>query len=243
MSLRTLLAAMAALAPGSLLGQGGAGITGFVTDTAGRPLADAQVVVSPSERDARTDASGRFRLTGLPPGQYVVTARRMGYRPSALRVDLRRGEIVPLAFSLAVGVRTLDTVTVAAPCPSRSFAGFLCRKQSGAGTYLDVRAIDSADAFDVKQLFWKRPGFRLTPTGIEATSGWKCVSFVVNGDSVNTTTNALPDTPAHLIGVEIYVDPDDVPPAYQRFVWKRVGKIEYRCSVVVYWTLVRPRRR
>jgi hypothetical protein len=44
-------------------------------------------------------------------------------------------------------------------------------------------------------------------------------------------------------GVEIYLHPDYVPPAYQRFVWKRVGKIEYRRTVVVYWTLVRPRRR
>lgn len=74
-----------------VLTRGGA-ITGAVTDAAGRPIAAAVIAAgylatSPSARvvylalDAKarqTDSAGRFRLTGVPPGDYVVSATRHG---------------------------------------------------------------------------------------------------------------------------------------------------------------------
>jgi hypothetical protein len=242
-SLRVLVVCAAQLAPNGAAGQPSGAIAGLVRDTAGAPLPEVQVLLSPTERELRTDASGRFRLTGLPPGRYVVIARRVGFKPATLSVVLGAGQVSTISIVLTRGAVTLDTVSIAGSCPSRSFAGFVCRKNGGRGVFLDVSAIDSANAFNVKQLFWQRPGFRVTPDGVEATSGWRCLTPLVNGEPVSLT-NPLPRTPSHLIGVEMYASPNDVPEAYQGYTWRPRGRygLEYRCSVVVYWTPVRPRR-
>jgi hypothetical protein len=60
-------------------------LSGMVTDDAGRPRADYVLVVLPAEpreglaasrytRMVRPDQQGRYRVRGLPPGRYVVTA-------------------------------------------------------------------------------------------------------------------------------------------------------------------------
>lgn len=57
------------------------GIVGTVRDSAGRPLANAQVVVSVVNRALQTDASGAFVIRGLAPGVYHVDVSLIGYAP------------------------------------------------------------------------------------------------------------------------------------------------------------------
>lgn len=67
-------------------------ISGVIVDEGGRPLSGAFVQVSPADqRDysrgtgwagATTDANGRFRLEGLPPGRYLVGLNILGRVPS-----------------------------------------------------------------------------------------------------------------------------------------------------------------
>ena len=64
----------------------GEGITGRVVDEFGEPVADAQVApmrsanqggrrrMMPSGRASMTNDIGEFRIFGLPPGQYVISA-------------------------------------------------------------------------------------------------------------------------------------------------------------------------
>ena len=52
----------------------------------GRPLEDAVVVVAENTgqpHSAATDAAGRYRLTNLPPGQYVTAVVAPGYEETA----------------------------------------------------------------------------------------------------------------------------------------------------------------
>jgi len=59
----------------------GAQITGTVTDPAGAPLPGTRVQVAESRAQDIADRDGCFRLTGLDPGSYAVTATRLGFEP------------------------------------------------------------------------------------------------------------------------------------------------------------------
>ena len=59
-------------------------IAGTVTDAQGAVLPDVTVTVTNAARNitrtAQTDGSGGYRFLGLPPGEYVVTAERTGFK-------------------------------------------------------------------------------------------------------------------------------------------------------------------
>ncbi len=93
--LRVLVVAACAALPAGAQTTGR--IEGRTVDAGGEPLAGASVTVtSPSlqgKRAAMTAGDGRFRLPGLQPGEYAVTARLEGYGPAlvaGVRVSLDR---------------------------------------------------------------------------------------------------------------------------------------------------------
>ena len=82
-------------------------VRGVVTDSAGRPIADVQVVVTQLNRVAVTNEAGRFSFTGLPTGRYHLTAIQIGYRPGHADVvipnegaDLEIRIVLPRATSI-----------------------------------------------------------------------------------------------------------------------------------------------
>jgi len=55
-------------------------VVGLVTDAqSGAPLPDAIVRLTPTELQARTDASGQFRLGPAPEGRYLLRVLRVGF--------------------------------------------------------------------------------------------------------------------------------------------------------------------
>ncbi len=62
-------------------------LTGQVVDAQGAPIPGATVVVAQVDgapHTARTDAAGRYRIEGIPPGQYTPAAVAPGYAERAL---------------------------------------------------------------------------------------------------------------------------------------------------------------
>jgi len=219
--------------------QTGAGsISGFVRDTAGRPLADAEVTVN--ERRARTDSSGAFRIADLLAGSYEVRARRIGHIPEVKSVVVREGESASVVFALRRRPVMLDTIRVTAECARFRFEGFVCRRRAGHGAYFDVDAIDSINPRFPQDILRDLPGFRVVAVrnglGVEPLTGWRCLVQLANGAPISLQ-NPLPKWPNEIIGVEAYARFDDVPPEYQHYAWR--GK---RCSLIVYWTVVRGRK-
>lgn len=70
-----LLALLAA--PVAATAQGGR-IAGAVTDSAKRPLDDAQISIVGTRHGAFTDAQGRYAVVGVPAGTYAVRVQRLG---------------------------------------------------------------------------------------------------------------------------------------------------------------------
>ena len=114
--LRRLLAAfltMAAL-PAAAWAQATT-ILGQVIDAATRQgLANVQVFVVNTNRGAITTEDGRYRITGVTPGQVQVRAARIGYAALTQTVAATAGTEVTLDFALQVTATRLEEVTTLA---------------------------------------------------------------------------------------------------------------------------------
>jgi hypothetical protein len=90
-------------------------LEGSVKNESG-PLSGAQVTVVNVETKetarAGTRTNGEFRVLGLFPGQYTVTVRAIGYRPSQQTVQLAIGQRARLEFTVQQGAAELETQTV-----------------------------------------------------------------------------------------------------------------------------------
>jgi hypothetical protein len=222
-------------------------ITGVVVDSAGRPLADAEVLVRELNRRERSDSAGRFSFYAVKAGRYQVFARRLGYFPSDFEAVARDGKESTIRFVLRQKPALLDTVTIASTCGRFDFTGFMCRQKKGArGIFMDVDQIDSANVSEPFQLISNRPGFRMVPTrsgmSPEPTTGWKCMNVAVNG-RMPTGTHRKPEILWEVIGVEIYIDPDSIPAEYSHLSWGKIKSgrqsVSARCSLAIYWTIDR----
>jgi hypothetical protein len=113
-NLRTILlrSAAALLLAGRMSAQSSTGvIEGVVTDEELHPLPDAIVTVGSSIR-VTTSESGRFQILGVPPGQYIVLVRRLGFTPATTIVQLVARDTLRPSFMLERSVSSLDTVKV-----------------------------------------------------------------------------------------------------------------------------------
>src|SRR5439155_1175063 len=77
-------------------------LSGRVTDSDGAPVPAATVLISELHRVATTGADGGFGLAGLPPGEYTVIVRHVGFAPFAREVAVR-GPATVLFGSDALG--------------------------------------------------------------------------------------------------------------------------------------------
>ncbi|MES2305415.1 MAG: TonB-dependent receptor [Gemmatimonadota bacterium] len=68
-------------------------LSGRLTDNAGTPIAEAQVVLLEAHRSTRTDASGRYRLDRVPEGTYGISFAAVGFRPQVRRFTLRGADL------------------------------------------------------------------------------------------------------------------------------------------------------
>jgi len=95
---------------------GGIAITGYVVaDSTGEPLAEAQVIVSRTERFV-TRSDGQFVATNLIPGTYLILVRRLGYETRRDTVLVTAGVTTRHDFRLKQGP-TLDVSNLCACDP------------------------------------------------------------------------------------------------------------------------------
>jgi outer membrane receptor protein involved in Fe transport len=108
----TMVATALALLPTWAQAQGSGQLTGTVTGPTGNPISGVTVVISEVSLAEITDQQGRFRLTGVPPGEYHVTFS-LGDRVASVEgVVVRAGEATRLDHQVTWQVSFAETITV-----------------------------------------------------------------------------------------------------------------------------------
>ncbi len=150
-----LVLAAAVPSVGSVAGRrqtGDGAVEGRVISEVGAPLASASVRLAPAEgageRQTESDRSGGFRIGFLHPGRYLLTVRRIGYRPSEpLLVDVVAGAPLRLSVVMQPVPVALDSLVVSAPRVSVSRetaefpAGLTARELAILPTFNEARTL------------------------------------------------------------------------------------------------------
>jgi hypothetical protein len=96
-------------------------ITGTVTDLTGATIPGASVTLhqlgGSSTGNAQTDASGKFKVAGLPAGRYRLQITSPGFQQTAMQIDLAPQEVAVVTPTLSVGTLS-ETVEVTSAAPS-----------------------------------------------------------------------------------------------------------------------------
>jgi vitamin B12 transporter len=151
-----IAAALTASAESRLVAQFPAEIAGQVLDTETRkPLEGARVRVPVTGLVVETDAAGRFRLKGLPAGEWDIEVASIGYRAGGGHVTLTDGRVEQVTLSLEpkpVALAQIDVTAAGSPM--------------GTGmSVIDREQIDRALAPDVPALLAGQPGVTITQKG------------------------------------------------------------------------------
>ena len=166
-------------------------VVGAVSDSAGNPLENAEILIGSLRRLVRSQTDGSFRFENVKPGTYEVVARRLGYFPQvrAVTVTDSGGR---LSFSLVPSTPALPPVVTAIARGGLSGIVGDTAYRSITGAEVTVisgghrTATDSAGQFflDLKpgrfMLQVSRPGFasRIVSVTIPSDSGRRIVVWL-----------------------------------------------------------------
>jgi hypothetical protein len=125
---------------------------GLVTDTTLAPIAEAEVTVLRTSLKVRTGANGRFRITNMPAGQYLIIVRRLGYHPTSGVVAVPPNDTLRLSYALTRAPQGLDTVRVVTERRSFKMMEFEDRRKFGEGQFLTQDQIDKHNSVFVSDL-------------------------------------------------------------------------------------------
>jgi len=225
---------------------GGQSIIGVVSDSAGRPLNEADVIVGSSGMRARTDISGRFSIQLQRGGRTEIKVRLVGYHQlvdtvrvpdfGAERITVRLERLPPRLATVVVTDRRV--------CAETALSGFECRRDSGIGYFRDageLRAMrperwgEMLDGFPGLRWRMKRDG-----SGLEVgPAPSRCLRQIYNGRMPQWLADEERKAddfwvPNDVVAIEYYPEYREVPPQYQRYAWwpPILGQ---PCGLIVYW--------
>ncbi len=92
--------------------QAQASLSGTVTDSAGEPVARAEVLLRGSRSATRSGDDGRFELSPVATGEQTVVVSAPGYNPFTREVELAAGEVNRLNARLTPSTASIPTIVV-----------------------------------------------------------------------------------------------------------------------------------
>lgn len=132
-------------------------IVGKVKDEeTGEEMPGVSVWIKNTTQGMQTDEEGGFSFSGLVPGNYVLCARYMGYRPIEKTVSLLEGESRELSFALALDYLQGEEIVISA---NRSEVS---RKEAPVVVnVMNERLFEAVNSCDLSQSLSFQPGLRV----------------------------------------------------------------------------------
>lgn len=223
---------------------GKAAVSGRVVLEGNPPGGGSRVELVGSDLVTTTNDKGEFTMANLPSGTHVLLARHLGYLAETIPVDLSSREPKRVTISLGKFVPVMDAVVVnARRTAGLDRVGFIRRKKSGMGYYLDAEQIQRMNPDRLTDVLRRVPGLRIsyTPEGEVVSSSRGGGSIMGGGACVQYYVDDMPwqsATPGDInmfvsghevMGVEVYQG-SGTPAQYSR-----MGN----CTTIVIWTRMR----
>jgi hypothetical protein len=225
-------------------------IDGLVTDTTLAPIQGATVQIVRTDVRVGTGPNGRFRMIDVPSGQYLIVARRVGFRPTSAIVELKADDTLRLSYALERLPTGLEAVVVTEQRLSVRMAEFALRAKQNTGEFMTQEQINRRATIDTRDLLQTFKSVTVSPSytngpiadyyamskrsgigGMGGSGGFgACVMQVVLDGVVLPqpfNLNLLP-SPKWLAGLEVYAGPATIPPQFAGY--------NRGCGLILVWT-------
>jgi iron complex outermembrane recepter protein len=137
-------------------------VSGRVVDAQGAPIAGAQVFLIRPAIGTATGTDGRYVLNRIPPGEQVLRARMLGFRPDSVTVTITAGTEASQDFTLSRDPLQLqEMVVTGTQSPRQNLAA------SVAVTTLSAQEVEQAAPRSTTEMLRYVPGF----TRVESSGG------------------------------------------------------------------------
>ena len=217
-------------------------VDGLVTDTAYRPLIGATAEVEGFRVRVRTGENGRFRITALPAGDYVVVVRRLGYAPYSATLALQPGDTVRPLFVLRTAVAVLDTMIVTEVSAPERLREFESRRALGVGQFMTSEQIRHVSAMSTSDVLRTFQSVAVQQSSVLNTRGFgtRQCPYRIFVDGVPVAPRDLDadlPPPSDLAGIEVHQNSATIPDKYATF-----GGVDgsphggAECGVILFWT-------
>ena len=219
-------------------------IDGIVSDTNLAPIRGAFVSILSSKIRVGTGPNGRFRITRVPPGPYLVIVKRAGYHPVSSVVEVPSTDTVRLSYTLTESAITLAPMVATEKEVSARMRDFESRKRFGLGEFMTREEIEKRNPVFATELFRKFGTINVGPSHSTSVAEYFALSKREGGtvglgacpmtvylDQVPLPTpfnlDLLPP-PKDLAGIEVYAGSATIPPQFNGY--------NRGCGVILVWT-------
>lgn len=244
-AIATVVAASTALAQDPPSKRASGTVDGIVSDTGLVPLQGAFVSILGTKIRVGTGPNGRFRITKVPAGQYLVIVKRVGYHPASSAVEVDASDTLRLSYTLEkLRPEELDPVVVTAKSPSIRMAEFEARRKLGVGEFMTSADIEARNSAFSTELFRKFKSVNVSPNHAGPVTQYYALSAREGG---NPSVGACPmqvyldevplpspfnldllPPPREISGIEVYAGSATIPP--------RFSGMNRGCGVILVWT-------
>ncbi|MCE2900242.1 MAG: carboxypeptidase regulatory-like domain-containing protein [Gemmatimonas sp.] len=223
-------------------------IDGTVTDTLMQPLGSADVSVVGTGARVVTSENGRFLMLQVPPGQYLVVVRRIGFAPTSGIIEVPERDTLRLSYTLVRSSNLMDTVRVRSSRVTMRMFDFEKRRQQGLGQFITQDEIERRGSVQTSDFLRYMRGVQVSQNTTQAFGGTQVYSrregggFDGNQQQQYCPMQVLLDgiilpryfnldllpPPKQIAGIEVYSGAATIPPQF--------GGVDRRCGVVAVWT-------
>ncbi len=169
-------------------------IGGYVVDSSGAVVSNAQVTITPSKKGkpttAVTDDRGEWLIAGLPTGSYRAQAAAPGFKTTVVDLNYDADQPKAFAFTLSPGsVSEMVEVAAGAVQVQTATNNVASTVSSNAVNQLPINGRNVSDLSSALQPLWAVNAAGALQRSFDKGSTWQTVDVAVNGASLELSAN------------------------------------------------------